>query len=172
MENFNHSLPGIAQIGYVECENIHPNIVLKHSSGIPVGIFTEIVPIRFFGSPSYETIEEYDNNGRKVVTSLTFVTNDNIPTYKHLAFVITDASGTSYIIGSRERQYPVIKSSANSGTPSGESKATSYEVRWTAIASPIPCEFRQYRLYEICSSSIICSRARISCSAIFVCSPC
>ena len=139
MENCYQSLPGITQIGYCLCSNLQPNIVLKHSSGTPVGIFTEIVPIRFHGSPSCETTEEYDNNGRKVVTSLTFVTNDNIPTYKHLAFVITDASGTSYIIGSRERPYPVIKSSTSSGSPSGESKATSYEVRWTAITSPIPC---------------------------------
>ena len=139
MENYYQSLPGIAQICYCLCDNLQPNIVLKHSSGTPVGVFTDIVPIRFFGSPSCETTEEYDNNGRKAITTLTFVTNDNIPTYKHLAFVITDVSGTSFIIGSRERPYPVIKSSANSGTPSGESKATSYEVRWTAIASPIPC---------------------------------
>ena len=139
MENFNHSLPGIAQIGYVECEKLQPNIVLKHSSGTPVGIFAEITDIGFFGQPTCEAVEEYDSNGRRVVTSLKFVTNDNIPTYKHLAFVITDVSGTSYIIGSRERPYPVIKSYTSSGSPSGESKANSYEVRWTAIASPIPC---------------------------------
>ena len=139
MENCYQSLPGITQIGYCLCSNLQPNIVLKHSSGLPIGVFTDIVPISFFGSPSCETTEEYDNNGRKAITALSFVTNDNIPTYKHLAFVITDVSGTSYIIGSRERPYPVIKSSANSGTPSGESKATSYKVRWTAIASPIPC---------------------------------
>ena len=95
MENFNHSLPGIAQIGYCLCENIQPNIVLKHSSGIPVGVFTEITPVRFFGQPSYEAVEEYDNNGRKVLCTLKFVSNDNIPLHKHLAFVITDASGTS-----------------------------------------------------------------------------
>lgn len=117
MENFNHSLPGIAQIGYCLCENIQPNIVLKHSSGIPVGIFTEITPVRFFGQPSYEAVEEYDNNGRKVLCTLKFVSNDNIPLHKHLAFVITDASGTSFIIGSRERPYPVVKSSATSATP-------------------------------------------------------
>lgn len=139
MENFNQSLPGIAQIGYVICENIQPNIVLKHSSGTPVGVFTEIVPVRFFGVPTCETSSEYDSNGRKVVTSLKFVTNDNIPLHKHLAFVISDTSGTSYIIGSRERPYPVIKSSANSGTPSGESNATTYEVRWTAFCPPIKC---------------------------------
>ena len=139
MGNCYQSLPGIAQIGYCICSNLQPNIVLKHSSGTPVGIFTEIVPIRFFGTPSCETTEEYDNNGRKVVTSLTFVTNDNIPTYKHLAFVITDASGTSYIIGSRERQFPVIKSSASSGTPQGESNATTYEIKWTSICKPIRC---------------------------------
>ena len=116
MGNFNHSLSGVAQIGYCLCENIQPNIVLKHSSGIPVGVFTEITPVRFFGQPTCEAVEEYDSNGHKVVTSFKFVTNDNIPTYKHLAFVITDASGTYFIIGSRERPYPVIKSSATSGT--------------------------------------------------------
>ena len=139
MENSYQSLPGIAQIGYCLCSNLQPNIVLKHLSGTPVGVFTEIVPIRFFGSPSCETTEEYDNNGRKVVTSLTFVTNDNIPTYKHLAFVITDASGTSFIIGSRERPYPIIKSSTSSGTPSGESNATTYEIKWSSVGMPIRC---------------------------------
>ena len=139
MKNICQSLPGIAQIGFCLCENIQPNIVLKHSSGIPVGIFTEITPVRFFGQPSYEAVEEYDYNGRKVLCTLKFVSNDNIPLHKHLAFVITDASGTSFIIGSRERPYPLIKSSTSSGSPSGESKAISYEVRWTAIASPIPC---------------------------------
>jgi hypothetical protein len=139
MKNNYQSLPGITQISYCLCSNIQPNIVLKHSSGILVGVFTEITPVRFFGQPSYEAVEEYDNNGRKVLCTLKFVSNDNIPLHKHLAFVITDASGTSFIIGSRERPYPVIKSSANSGTPSGESIATSYEVRWTAIASPVPC---------------------------------
>ncbi|MEE1131781.1 MAG: hypothetical protein UHX00_09225 [Caryophanon sp.] len=139
MENFNHSLPGIAQIGYCLCENIQPNIVLKHSSGIPVGVFTDIVPVRFFGQPSYEAVEEYDNNGRKVLCTLKFVSNDNIPLHKHLAFVITDASGTSFIIGSRERPYPVVKSSATSGNPSGESNATTYEIKWSSVGMPIRC---------------------------------
>lgn len=139
MQNFNHSLPGIAKIGYCLCENIQPNIVLKHSSGIPVGVFTEIVPVRFFGVPTCETSSEYDSNGRKVVYTLKFVTNDNIPLNKHLAFVITDASGASYIIGSRERPYPVVKSSATSGNPSGESNATTYEIKWSSVGMPIRC---------------------------------
>ena len=111
----------------------------NHSSGAPVGIFAEITNIGFFGQPSYEAVEEYDNNGRKVVPYLKFVSNDNIPLHKHLAFVISDASGTSYIIGSRERQYPVIKSSATNGTPQGESNATTYEIKWASICKPIRC---------------------------------
>ena len=139
MENICQSLPGIAQIGYVECESLQPDVALKHSSGIPVGIFSEIVPVIFFGEPSCEATSEYDSNGRKVVTSLKFLSNDNIQLHKHLAFIITDASETSYLIGSRERPYPVIKSSANSGTASSDSHATTYEVRWTAICPPVPC---------------------------------
>ena len=55
MENCYQSLPGIAQIGYCLCENIQPNIVLKHSSCIPVGVFTDIVPIRFFDVATCES---------------------------------------------------------------------------------------------------------------------
>lgn len=139
MSNFCTKLPGIVQIGYCLCENIQPNIVLKYSSGVPVGIFTEITPVCFFGLPSYEAVVEYDNNGRKVVSSLKFVSNDNIPLHKHLAFVITDASGTSFIIGSRERPYPVVKSSATSGNPSGESNSTTFEIKWSSVGMPIRC---------------------------------
>ena len=104
-----------------------------------VGVFTKIMPVRIFGQPSYEAVEEYDNNGRKVLCTLKFVSNDNIPVHKHLAFVITDASGTSFIIGSRERPYPVVKSSATSGNPSGESNATTYEIKWSSVGMPIRC---------------------------------
>ena len=139
MSNLCTNLPGIVAISYCLCENIQPNIVLKHSSGIPVGVFTEITPVRFFGQSSYDAVEEYDNNGRKVLCTLKFVSNDNIPLHKHLAFVITDASGTSFIIGSRERPYPIVKSSATSGNPSGESNATTYEIKWSSIGMPIRC---------------------------------
>lgn len=139
MENFAASLPGITKIGFVECELLQPNIALKHSSGIPVGVFAEITYISFFGQPSCEAVEEYDCNGHKVVTLLSFVSNDNIPTYKHLDFVITDASGASFLIGTKERQFPVIKSSALTGSPQGESNATTYEVKWTSICKPVPC---------------------------------
>ena len=139
MSNFCTNLPGIVAIGYCRCENIQPNIVLKYSSGIPVGVFTEITPVHFFGQPAYDAVEEYDNNGRKLLCTLKFVSNDNIPLHKHLAFVITEASGTSFIIGSRERPYPVVKSSATSGTPSGESNATTYEIKWSSVGMPIRC---------------------------------
>ena len=139
MSNLCTNLPGIVAISYCLCENIQPNIVLKHSSGIPVGVFTEITPVRFFGQSSYDAVEEYDNNGRKVLCTLKFVSNDNIPLHKHLAFVITDASGTSFIIGSRERPYPIVKSSATSGNPSGESNATTYEFKWSSVGMPIRC---------------------------------
>ena len=139
MSNLCTNLPGIVAISYCLCENIQPNIVLKHSSGIPVGVFTEITPVRFFGQSPNDAVEEYDNNGRKVLCTLKFVSNDNIPLHKHLAFVITDASGTSFIIGSRERPYPIVKSSATSGNPSGESNATTYEIKWSSIGMPIRC---------------------------------
>ncbi len=82
-------------LGYVPAERLQREIMYKYLAGVPVGIFTEVTPIAFVGVPTCEAVSTYNNNGRVEQTTLRFKTLDDVPTNKHIAFVITDCNGST-----------------------------------------------------------------------------
>ena len=133
------SIPGIKALGYVPAERLQREIMYKHLAGLPVGIFTEVTPIAFVGVPTCEAVSTYNNNGRVEQTTLRFKTLDDVPTNKHIAFVITDCNGQSYVIGQHEKPRPIIKTTSTTGTPGGDPAASSVEVSLYAQKPLIPC---------------------------------
>ena len=133
------SLPGIKALGYVPAERLQREIMYKHLAGIPIGIFTDVTPISFVGVPTCEAVSTYNNNGRVEQTTLRFQTLDDVPEYQHIAFVITDCNGQSYVIGQHEKPRPIIKVSGHTGTPGGDPAVCSVEVTLYAQKSLIPC---------------------------------
>jgi len=134
------SLPGIRSLGYVERERLQRQIMHKSLSGIPVGVFTDITPINFVGVPTCETASDYDNNGRIEKATLRFATNDSIPLYKGLAFVMTDCDGRSWILGTREKPRPIVKVNGSTGVPDGDASTWNFEVTLYAHRALIECE--------------------------------
>lgn len=132
-------LPGIKDLGYLPTDNLQRQIMQKYLAGVPVGILTDVTPINFVGTPTCESVSDYDNGGRIEKTTLKFLTNDDIPTYKDIAFVITDCDSKSFIIGTREKPRPIIHVSRFSGQADGEPSAFSFEVTLYAQRSLIPC---------------------------------
>ena len=110
------SLPGITSLGYVPSDRLQRQIMQKALAGLPVGVFTDIAPINFVGVPTCVTQSDYDNNGRLEKASLKFVTNDNIPIYKDIAFVMTDSNGKSWLLGTKERPRPIIRMYINASS--------------------------------------------------------
>ena len=133
------SLPGISFIGYVPAENLQREIMYKYLAGLPVGIFTGITPIAFVGVPTCEAVSAYNKNGRVEQTTLRFNTLDEVPTNRHIAFVITDCNNQSYVIGQHEKPRPIIKITSATGTPNGDPAVCSVEVTLYAQKSLIPC---------------------------------
>lgn len=133
------SLPGIKFIGYVTAERLQREIMYKHLAGVPVGIFTDITPIAFSGVPTCEAASAYKDNGRIEQTVLRFKTLDELPTNRHVAFVVTDCNNQSYIIGQREKPRPIVNITQNTGTPDGDPAVLSVEVTLYAQKSLIPC---------------------------------
>lgn len=133
------SLPGIRFLGYVPAERLQREIMYKYLAGVPVGIFTDVTPINFVGVPTCEAVSSYNNNGRIEQATLRFNTLDELPTNSHIAFVITDCNGQSYVIGQHEKPRPIIKTSSATGTPSGDPAVCSVEVTLYAQKSLIPC---------------------------------
>lgn len=120
-------------------ENLQREIMYKHLAGLPVGIFTEVTPIAFVGVPTCEAVSTYNNNGRVEQATLRFKTLDEVPSNKHIAFVITDCNGQSYVIGQHEKPRPIIKTTSTTGTLSGDPAVCSVEVTLYAQKSLIPC---------------------------------
>lgn len=133
------SLPGIKFIGYVLADNLQREVMNKHLANLPVGIFTDITPIAFCGVPTCEAVSTYNNNGRIEQTTLRFKTLDDLPTYRHVAYVVTDCNNQSYIIGQREKPRPIVKITRDTGTPNGDSAVASVEITLYAQKSLIPC---------------------------------
>lgn len=133
------SLPGIKFIGMVPAKNLQRQIMYKHLAGISVGIFSDVIPIDFIGVPTCEAVSTYNNNGRLEQTNLRFCTLDEVPTNKHLAFVVTDCNNNSFVIGQHEKPRPIVKISQNTGTPEGDPSVFDVEVTLYAQKSLIPC---------------------------------
>ena len=133
------SLPGIKFIGYVLADNLQREMMNKHLANLPVGIFTDITPIAFCGVPTCEAVSTYNNNGRIEQTTLRFKTLDDLPTYRHMAYVVTDCNNQSYIIGQREKPRPIVKVTRDTGTPNGDPSVASVEITLYAQKSLIPC---------------------------------
>lgn len=129
------SLPGIFKIGFLECSKLAPQLALKSIAGVPIAILTDITNVIFSGLPTCEAVNDNDNNGRSEKTTLKFTTTQKIPEVRPLAFVIHCVNGQIFLVGSKERPYPIIKITNNTGTASGSVSAYSVEITHSAIKS-------------------------------------
>ena len=130
------SLPNITAIFYVPCASLIPNITEKNRAGLPVAIFPLPSVIEQYGNASCEAEQEYDNGGYSEKTVLQFNTTDDLSHYPPLAFVVTDADGQSYIIGTKEAPYPIMEITQ---TIDKEVHVNTVKVTFTRPKSLVPC---------------------------------
>ena len=132
-------LPGIKNIYWVECSKLPPRIDLQAVGELPIALLTDLNEITFFGSSDCRCVTEKENNGWSQKATIRFRTGSELPFYNNLAFAVTDVNGISFIIGARERPFPVVKCEYNAGSPSGEPAGFTYEISHKAIRSLVPC---------------------------------
>lgn len=130
------SLPNIVDIYTVPCASLVPNILEKYLSDMPVGIYPLPTAIEHYGNASCEAEQEYDNGGYSEKTVLQFTSTTDIRQYPPLAFVIRDAQGQCFIIGTREAPYPMIEVTK---TIDKETNVHAYKVTFTRRKSLVPC---------------------------------
>ncbi len=130
------SLPNITAIFYVPCASLVPNITEKYRAGLPVAIFPLPSAIEHYGNASCEAEQEYDNGGYSEKTVLQFTTTDDLSHYPALAFVVTDAGGKSYVIGTKEAPYPIMEITR---TIDKEVNVNTVKVTFTRRKSLVPC---------------------------------
>ena len=133
------SLPSITKIAYLPCSELSPDIVFRYKVKMPVAVYAGTTPITFYGTPSCDTVSEYENKGRLEKATLKFSTLDELPTAFPIAFVVTTANGRSYLIGAMERPFPVVKVEERTGVPGSEPAVKSVTITLSAHKSLVPC---------------------------------
>ena len=133
------SLPSIVKVGYLACADLSPDILLRYKANIPIVVYGVITPITFFGNAMCDAISEYENKGRVEHTTLKFSTVDDIPIGSPIAFVVSTANDRSFLIGTMEQPYPIVKVEEYTGEPNGDTAAKVITVSFSAMKSLIPC---------------------------------
>ena len=133
------NLPGITRICCLPCSCLQPAVALKAEIGIPVGVFSSLRNVRFYGNPEVSCKSKRENNGYSYETSLSFFTDEWLDVASPLAFVLETAQGKHYLIGTKEENYPIVEQERLTGTPSGDSAGVSVEVTWTSDCPMVEC---------------------------------
>ena len=130
------SLPDIIAIYQVPCSSLTANITERFRAHAPVRVSQGLTLIEHYGKASCEAEQQFDNGGYSEKTVLQFSTNEEISQYPPLAFVITDAQGQSYIIGTREQPYPMVEITKSIDK---EANVNNVKVTFTRRKSLVPC---------------------------------
>ena len=133
-------LPGIKAIGWVLCDKLIADIALRGIAGMAVPILTDIHMVDFFGEPECVCVTANDNGNRLDTATLKFASENILPLHSHIALVVTNINGCSYIIGAKEAAFPVIKRTISFGDTSNDRACTEYEITHSAIKSLVRCD--------------------------------
>lgn len=130
------SLPDIVAIYRVPCKDLIPNITEKYLAHLPVGIYALQTPVEHCGNCSCEAEQEYDNGGYVEKTVLQFTTVEDIRQSPPHAFIVKDAQGQTYIIGTKEMPYPMVEITHSIDK---ETNVKTVKVTFTRRKSLVPC---------------------------------
>lgn len=115
------------------------NVADSYLAKIPIILPDHGLTIRFYGNPTCEATSEYANGGSQEKVTLNFTSSQYIADKTQLAYVVTDINGQHYVIGSREKPFPTISRTQNTGAPDSDAAVFSYEITHVAIKSLVPC---------------------------------
>lgn len=131
------SLPQIIDIYKVPCSQLSPNIPEQYCAKMPIRISGQISRIEHFGNASCEAEQQYEGGGYSEKTILQFNTTEDVAQYPPFAFVLTDAQGQSYVIGAKEKPYPMIEINK---TIDKDTNVKSVKVSFIRRKSLVPCD--------------------------------
>ena len=130
------SLPHIVRIAIVPCASLAPNILEKYLAGMPIAVFPLPTDIEHYGNATCEAEQEYANGNYSEKTVLQFSSTEEIRQFPSPAFVITDAQGDSFLIGTKEPPYPMLEITE---TIDADTNIKTYKVTFTRQKSLVPC---------------------------------
>lgn len=132
-------LPGITKIRYVYAETLTADISLRAMAGVPVAVYADSFPVTHIGDAVCETDSQFMNNGYIEKALLSFSSLDDLPTHHHLCFIIDTVNGCTYLIGTKEHPFTIIKKASTTGATDNEKAVNKYTVSYSNLVALVPC---------------------------------
>ena len=130
------SLPGIKNISVLPCAGIPQHAMAKCLSDIPVGLNCNTSNLDIYPESSLEVESNYTNGDYYENLTLKFTSTTRIPKQRKMALVITDTEGHNYLIGTKDRPFPVIEYTREI---SGSRNIYDIKVTFSGKRALIPC---------------------------------
>lgn len=134
--NVTQSLPSIRKVYMVEAAQLAPNILEKYLAGLSVGVYPLPTEIEQYGTGSCSAEQELDEGSIVESTTLSFNTAEEVTDTIGKAFVVGDNNGKYWLIGQREKPYPVVTVSKSI---EDNSTINTVKVTYRRQKSLIPC---------------------------------
>lgn len=134
-----HRLPGIKKIQIVRCSDLQRGVMLHSMCGCLVAIAAPSQAIEFCGKPTLSWEGSKVNGARQEKSTLEFSTAHFLPEGENLAFVVTGADGSQFLIGSREGRFPVISYAETTGETGRSAAVRTYKISHIAQKSVLRC---------------------------------
>ena len=131
-------MPGIIAVKYIKAPQLARHILEKYVAGVPVAIGALGTPLQLVDDGNADCIRAYEHNGLASRATLEFKTLDDVPTDEDIVWAAQDATKQWWLIGTRERNFPVVETSRSAGTPGGDPAVTTVKVTHTAKIAIIP----------------------------------
>jgi len=129
------SLPAIKEIAAVDCSLLPPDLLGKHLAGLPIAVPAPSLAISHLEDAACQAESAYQNGGILEKSTLEFSSTDAFEPTQSQAFLVTDVQENRYLIGTREKPYPLVEVSRKIDK---ETNIRSFKVTLSTRKSLIP----------------------------------
>lgn len=135
----NHfSLPGISCIAYLAANSLPSHLTMQSMAGLQIFVVSDLTNVPFNGEPTCECTQTNAQGSPSQSVELSFRATMQLPEEFHLAFLVIDANGDYYLIGTKE-EHPLVERVQSFGSPDADPNSFTYNVSLTSPRSLIPC---------------------------------
>lgn len=131
-------MPGVIAVRWIKAANLSSHLLEKYIAGVPVALGTMGNELKLEDTASASGLNSVENNGLTSKAELEFKTMDEVPRDEDIAWAVQDADGNWWLIGTRERPFPVVEISQSTGTPGGDPAVATVKVTHSAKIALIP----------------------------------
>jgi len=131
-------MPGIIRVMWLHASQLSPHMAEKHIAGVPVAVGSTPNEIAIIKDASAKGVTAYENNGLICRATLEFSTSDEVPKDEDIVWLVQDADETWWLIGTKERNFPVTEVTRSAGSPGGEPAVATVKVSYSGLVALIP----------------------------------